>query len=396
MARPNADSRVTEIGLSARLSILLVAPLSGLAQSGLSPVLPRISEHFAGEPGADTLVRLLVSSVTAAMVFGSLAGGFLADRYGQRRTLIWMLAAFAVVGSSGYVLESLSSLLVSRVLLGVLTAAAGVIVAAIITTRIAEHRRDSWIGYLTVAGTFGAIALLLLAGALGASDWRLVFLLHAIAIPALVLIAILLPPTGEIRGEKRESGPVRFPFAMTFVGLSVGAVAASSVVFLPYHLAAIGEGNPQRIATAILPNAIAGGVIAYGYGWFRKKLGVIPIFLLGFALAAAGMIGIVASGTYVGALLGMVLVGAAIALLGPNIISATAGAAAPEQRTRSIGFVRAGFYSGPLLAQLALEPVSLNYGASSALLALGGFTVVMFVLTLAGRRLIFSPAGIAD
>lgn len=388
MTEPTANPQGAPISLPARLSILMVAPLSGLAQSGLSPILPRISEHFAGEPGADTLVRLLVSSVTAAMAFGSLVGGFLAGRFGQRQTLIWTLAAFAVAGCSGFLLDNLAALLVSRIVLGVFTAAAGVVVAAIITTRIAEHRRDSWLGYMTVAGTFGAIALLLLAGALGARDWRLVFLLYALAVPVLALIAVLLPGDAEIRREKQAAGPAPFPYALTFVGIAVGGVAATSVVFLPYYLAAIGEGNPQRIAAAILPNAIAGGLIAFGYGWLRKKLGIIPIFLLGFALAAAGMLEIVAVGTYFGALVGMVLVGAGVGVLAPNIISATANAAAPERRARTIGYVRAGFYSGPMLAQLALEPLSLNYGASSALVALGVFMVAMFCLTLAGRRLI--------
>lgn len=381
-----ANDTAEAIDIPGRLSLLLIAPLSGLAQSALSPVLPKISAHFAGQPEADVLVRLLVSSVPAAMILGSLVGGILTERFGQRRMLLWMLAAYAVAGSAGFLMADLQWILVSRIFLGIFNAGAGVIAAAIITTRIPMVHRNKWLGFFMMAGTFGSIGILLLAGALGAHDWRLVFLLHGIAVPVLLLIALLLPADSRPPRTTRSVAGGRIPFALAFYGAAIGAIASTAVIFLPYHLAEIGEGDPQRVASAILPNAFVGGVVAFSYGWIRRYLGIIEVFAIGFVAAAIGTLLIVWTATFTGALVGMALVGCAIGFAGPNLFAASAEAAPPERRARTIGIVRAGFYSGPLLAQLSLEPLSLSYGAGSALAALGTFALLMVGLTYLGRR----------
>ena len=380
------DPASDNIALQARLGLLLVAPLSGLAQAGLSPILPKISEHFAGEPHADVLVRLLVSSVPFAMIFGSAAGGVLADRLGQRKMMLWALLGFAIAGTAGFVLNDLRAMLASRLLLGVFNAAAGVIAAAIVTTRIAPVDRNKWLGFFMVAGTFGSIAILLLVGAVGAHDWRTVFLFHAAAIPALLLIAAVLPPDREKPRVAQVVASGGFPLGLTLFGVASGAVAATATLFVPYHLADIGETAPQRVATAIIANAIMGGVISFAYGWIRKYLGVVEVFVIGFILAAAGTGLIVLTSTYAGAIAGMAIVGSAVGLIGPNLFAASAAAALPERRARTIGIVRAGFYSAPLLAQLSLEPLSHDYGPAGALVVLAAFAFLMAGATVLGRR----------
>ena len=47
-----------------------MGPLSGLAQAALGPILPQITAHFASEPNAGVLVRLMVSGLSAAMIVG--------------------------------------------------------------------------------------------------------------------------------------------------------------------------------------------------------------------------------------------------------------------------------------------------------------------------------------
>jgi MFS family permease len=386
MTRAAPDSTADNIALQARLSLLLVAPLSGLAQAGLSPILPKISEHFAGEPHADVLVRLLVSSVAFAMIFGSAAGGFLADRLGQRKMLLWSLLGYAIAGAAGFVLDDLRAILVSRLSLGVFNAAAGVITAAIITTRIASSDRNKWLGFFTVAGTFGAICVLFFVGLVGAHHWRFVFLFHLSAIPVLLLLAALLPRDQDTPVVARAVASSSFPFGLMLFGVATGAVAATVTVFLPYHLASIGEAAPQRVATALIANAIMASIISFAYGWIRKYLGAVKVFVIGFITAAVGTLLIVMASTYGGAFAGIAVVGISVGLIGPNLFAAAAAAVPPERRARTIGLVRASFYSAPLLAQLALEPLSQNYGPAGALAALAAFALLMAGATLLGRR----------
>jgi MFS family permease len=87
--------------MAARLCLLLALPLSGMAQSGLAPIMPRLSEHFAAVPNADMLVRLMASGLSFAMIAGSLAGAMVGDRFGQRRVLIWALVVYGFAGTAG-------------------------------------------------------------------------------------------------------------------------------------------------------------------------------------------------------------------------------------------------------------------------------------------------------
>ncbi len=374
-----------EITLQARLGLLLVTPLSGLAQAGLSPILPKISAHFAGEPQVDVLVRLLVSSVPFAMIFGSAAGGFLADRLGQRRTLLWALLGYAMAGSAGFVLNDLRAVLASRFVLGMFNAACGVIAAAIITTRVRAATRDKWLGFFTMAGTLGSIVILVLVGIAGAYHWQWVFLFYLLAIPVLLLLRITLPADGQSSRAPDEAKRGRFPWSLAGFGFACGVVAATTTLFLPYHLAHIGETQPQRVAGALVANGLVGAAVSFRYGWIRKRLGIIQVFVLGFGAAAAGTAIIVSVPTYAGAITGVAFMGSAIGLLGPNLFAAVAAATPHERQTRIIGLVRTVFYSAPLLSQIPLELVSQRFGIAGALMVLAIFEVLMIALSTLAR-----------
>jgi MFS family permease len=320
------------------------------------------------------------------MILGSLGGGILADRYGQRRVLLWALFFYAMAGTSGYFFDNLPTLLAGRILLGVCNAAASVIVAAIIANRFAQGLRDRWLGFFVTAGTGSAIAMLLVAGALGERNWRLVFLLHIVALVSLLVIAIAVPehkPAATARTAKVQG---RFPLVFVLYGLAIGALISVSTIFLPYFLKAIGETNSQRIAAAIIPNAIAGAIMSFAYGWVRARMGTVSIFVATFGLGAVGMLTMVIARSYGGALVANVLVGAAVGLVAPHIISAAADATPRERRSSVIGIVRAAASAGPIVIQLSLEPVTLNYGIRHTLLVLAAFDLLVAGLTIPGRR----------
>ena len=57
-----------------------------------------------------------------------------------------------------------------------------------------------------------------------------------------------------------------------------------------------------------------------------------------------------------------------------------------------IGVVRGAASAGPIVIQLSLEPISLNYGVHTSLLALAAFAVVVAALTIPGRRWLLPAA----
>jgi MFS family permease len=382
----------TDISLGARLSLLLVSPLSGLAQSGMTPILPKISEHFATVPNAEATVRLMISGLSFAMIGGALMGGMAGDRFGRRRVLIWMLVIYAIAGVAGYFLDNLYLLIASRMVLGLANACAGIMIAAIFTTRINPSSRDKWLGFLVVSGTVGSIMLLGVVGAVAKVDWHYVFLLHLSSLPVALLILAVLSPSPESSAAPIHNPAVGgAPIGLTLFGIACGVVSTGYLSFVPFHLKHIGYGAPQLVAGVIMTSGLSGAAVSFWYGWIRHRLTAVPVFMLGFAVCAVGLTTIAWATDYKVVLVGIALVGGSVGLIAPTLFSASAASAPPERRARYLGFARAGMYAGPLVAQLPLEPLVRAAGAGAAILAVGGFSAMLAVWVSFGRRL-FAPA----
>jgi predicted MFS family arabinose efflux permease len=370
MASGRSGAGAQELSLAACIAICTLGTLSGIAQTALPPVLPNISAHFSYLPVAGALTRLMMTGLSAAMIVGALASGFLAERFGQLRLLHVCLALFALTGLASYFVDDLYFLVGMRIILGMVNSAAGVLGTALIATRLGAVRRDKWLGLFIMIGTTASLVWVVLAGFLGRIDYRLVFLLQLVALPAALFIGATLKPNARASGMKADKSVARaggIPWGMTLFGLVCGAIGSSTFAFLPFHLHAIGYNDPARIGPLLTIAAGAGCVTALGFGWVRQFASAIPIFLAGFAVTGMGLIGVLASQGFALLALALAVYGAGFGVVTPNLFSACAAATPMALRTRVLGFMRAGFYAGPLVAQPFLELAVARGGPSAAI-----------------------------
>ena len=169
-------------------TLLLASTMTAISTTAVSPALPAIEAHFADTANVTLLVGLLVSITALCIGLGSPLAGIVADRYGRKRLLVGAIGATAVAESSGYLLDSLLAILLSRALLGF--GVAGVIVAAttLITDCFVAERCDSVLG-LQGAVVFAAGGVLLpVGGALADVGWRLPFLVYFCPLALLPLV----------------------------------------------------------------------------------------------------------------------------------------------------------------------------------------------------------------
>lgn len=371
MTAEASSTREQNLPLIACIALCMLAPLSGLAHSGISPIMPQITAHFAAVPNAGVLVRLMATGLSAAMIFGALISGPLAERMGQLRLLYLMLALFALGGAAGFVLDNLYLMVASRIMLGVANATAGVLAMALVTTCVAESARDRWMGFYIVTGNIGSLVFVTASGALGHLDWRLVFLLHLIALPVALFIGLTFTGQPALVGKDRpRSAKGGIPWAWTLFGLLCGGVGTSTFVFLPFHLAKIGLGDPAKVAPLIMISMLFGSAAAFGFGWIRKYLSVVAIFIVGFATTGAGLLLALTTTSYPVLLVSAAIFGGGFGAVTPNLFAAAGAATGAALRPRFIGFVRAGFYAGPLVAQFFLEILLHRSGPTGAVLGI--------------------------
>jgi MFS family permease len=374
--------------VAACVALCTLGPLSGLAQSALPPILPQITAHFANEPNAGVWVRLMVSGLSAAMIVGAFTSGFLAERIGELRLLLICLVVYGLAGAAGFVLDDLKLMVCARLVLGVVFSAASGLAMALLTTEVEPSARDRWVGFFVVSGTVGAVVLVGIVGAIGKYDWRYVFLLYLVAWPCALFTAATFPRRDSIpRAEALQSAAgFGIPWQMMLVAMLIGAIGTTMFMYLPYHLAAIGQGRPEQLAPVMATSTALGATGSTAYGWIRRYFSAVAVFAGAPLLAAAGLMVIVSTDQRAIIFAGIALFGSGLGILMPNLFSGCAAATPAIYRPRMLGFVRSTFYGGPLLAQVFLEIVLSRFGPAAALSAIALICAGAALMALLFRR----------
>jgi predicted MFS family arabinose efflux permease len=216
-------------------------------------------------------------------------------------------------------------------------------------------------------------------------------------VPVVLLMAITMRGREEVvpaLPADAPSAPVSagIPWALTLFAALCGAIVTAFAMYLPYHLAGIGHGSPETIAILMVVGAGMAGIPALAFGWIRARFTAIQTFLFCFLAIAASVVIVVVARELPVLVVGMALQGFGMGALLPNLFSASAGTTSPDGRARMLGFIRAGIYAGPLLAQPGLEAVMAWSGASAALLAIAAVSALGGIISVVFRGM-FAPAG---
>ncbi|MGH8205819.1 MAG: MFS transporter [Steroidobacteraceae bacterium] len=170
--------------------ILVLAAVLGLVDADLATVSAVADELKSAFHITNTQIGLLLSTVAYSTAAATLPLGQLADRISRTRILIVAAALWALAMLASGFAFSFGYLLVSRIILGIVTAAAWPCVASLAGDFFAPEDRSGAFG-LIVAGEFvGAGAGFVLAGEVSSLlDWRWAF--FVMALPALALAFVV-------------------------------------------------------------------------------------------------------------------------------------------------------------------------------------------------------------
>jgi MFS family permease len=371
----------------AQLALLLAGScLSVLGAVLIAPVLPQMQDRFAGTPGVDVLVPVVLTVPALAIALTAPFAGVVVDRLDRKRLLIAAMFAYAVAGTAPLYLPSLGAIIASRVLVGLCEAA----IMTCCTTLIADYwtgpRRSRYLGLQVLVATLSATVFLGLGGALGAAGWRTPFWLYLVAVPiAVPMLRLLWQPArggAEARAHRLPPLPWRTLLTPCLVTLVGGVVFYALIVQLSFVLDDIGVTATATIGALSAAMSLA---TAAGSAAFARLSGCTPRQLLpvAFGLSAVGLAVVALGGNIPVVTAGAVITGAGTGLLLPVLVTWAINRLEFAQRGRGTGLWTGFLFLGEFLSPLLIA----GFGAAAgglqpALGVLAGVSAVLAVVTL--------------
>lgn len=377
------------------LALLMATTLAIMANATLSPALPGIMEMFADHPQAELLTKLLVPAPSLTVVLFAPLAGWLADKYSRRGLLLWGVLLFALSGSAGLVLNDLTQIFISRLVLGVAVALIMTSQSALIGDYFTGDRRSAFMGLQISVRNFSGFFFITLSGGLALLSARLPFAIYLVAAIYLIAMFHCLPrtnhATSKAGGKLEEGTGATFQWLPVVLALAFLQLLTSMIFFLmptqlPFFVLSQGLESAVVTGAGLGALTLTGGAAALYHNPIRRRFGHIGTFALGFGSMGAGFAALPLCDTIIPIMFASGLIGAGYAMVMPGFITLTLNHSPGYRHGLASGLVTTAMFLGQFLSPLASEPAIQNFGFGIAYWAVT-LLLVSFVIVCLGLGL---------
>ena len=373
-----------EISSAERLVTLLCGMPAAMTYTIMTPIMPKLVEmHGATASGKGMMIRLALTVVGISMALGSLLGGWLVRRIGVKRAVIGSASVWIVAGCLDVFVGDLRPLIVLRFIEGAGTASLMVSGVTLLGLLPDELKRGAMAGWQTLIATVAGLVTQVLAGMIGDIQWRWVFLLHLLALP-IVLAAVRLPTHIAPPRTQAVGGSGfwrRYPYALAALAFLFGLTTFAMSTFGPFLFHALGVDKPSGIAAATTASTFTAGVFAAMYGPLRRRLSAKMLFAVALATSTIGATIVGLASSYWAVVGGLLLFGAGVGPLIPNLYALILGAS-PRERAPILGIMKALYYGSAFVAAAVFEPVMRAHGPHGVVFAVAGLLLALAISVL--------------
>ncbi len=380
--QPALITSKNNISFTIRAVLLTASSLTVMSGAIIAPALPAINQNFAEAP--ELLTKLILTMPAVSIALLAPVAGYLTDRFGRKRLLVISLIIYGIAGTSGFFIDTIEWLLISRAVLGV--AVAGVMNAA--TTLIGDYfegvERNKFKGIQASFMALGGVAYLNMGGMLADWSWRGPFLVYGLAFIILpfALSAIFEPPFHEAKKSDLSlplpnKGLLAFIYFIGFLGMTFFYMIPVQIPFLLSNL----EISNSLIGLAISVSTVTGAIASMNYARIKSYLSYQRIYSLSFGLMAVGYVVISFSSTYWLVMAGLAIGGLGTGLIMPNGNLWLMQSVSEQHRGQAIGGMTSAIFLGQFLSPILISPVVNIFEISNAFLIVG-ITILLVSLTL--------------
>ncbi len=360
------------------LTILIGSALSVLTATILAPSLPRMLSVFRDVPNSVLLVRLVLTTPALFIAIGAPFSGYFLDRFGRKPVLIVALIIYSLSGSAGFFIDSLHWILVSRAILGLAISA----IMSGFTTLIIDYFEDTdldrYMGYQSAFISFGGMGFIFIGGLLSDINWRLVFLVHLLAIIVLIFTALTVNEPrrkAKVGHSKKEVSKPVVPYKT--IGLIYLTTFVSILIFfifplqVPFHLS---ELSGSFVGLALSVQGLFGAIVALQYRRIKKLLSFSGIFVIIFVFFGINHVILSFVDDYRYVVVALIFGGLGIGLLPANINVWLASVAPSHIRGKAVGGLTMSLFFGQFMTPIISQPFLTILGLRGMFLSFGIFS----------------------
>ncbi len=194
--------------------VIVLGCVLGLSAADATTVGASATELRSGLHISNTDIGLLVAVTSLVAALATLPFGVLADRVRRTWTLAAVIVLWGVAMLWSAMVGDFGELLIARLFLGAVTAAAGPLVASLVGDYFAPSERGRIYGFILAGELFGAGFGFAVTGDIAQLSWRAAFVILALPAFALAWFAFRLPEperggAGTLAAEPGTRGPQR-------------------------------------------------------------------------------------------------------------------------------------------------------------------------------------------
>jgi MFS family permease len=347
-----------------KLTLLLVSCLTIMSIITISPALPDMVEAFKGEKNADIIVKLILTIPALFIALMAPFAGKWIDKYGRLKFLWVSMIVYGIAGASGFLLNNLWMILLSRAVLGMAVGMSMTIVVTLVADYYEGMERQKFIGLQMAFMSLGGILFIGMGGILADIGWRFPFLLYLLSLILLPLAFVFLQEPVLKKTETQHSILVESPKIIWLLFINIMVIWILFFLIptqIPFHLNDIGVNRNALIGGAIALSTASAAVSSILYSKIKGRFNFLSIFSLGYFLMAIGFFLVSESTTYLMVACAMIVSGLGVGIMLPNTNLWVMKLAPPEIRGKEIGKLTMFWFFGQFISPILLLPITNHY-----------------------------------
>ena len=347
-----------------KAALLVISTLTVMSGAVIAPALPSLANAFADHPQSELMARLVLTVPALFIAFFSPLAGWLIDRYGKIKILIFSMVIYAGAGTAGFYLSDIYILLGSRAILGLAIGVVMTCATALVGDYFEGQERNRFLGIQNAIMALSATLYIGLSGVLADYNWRFSFLIYGFSLPFIFVVHRFLPEP-EVEKRIRKKGEqsnlslqskiiISLVYGMTFIGMVLFYMVP---VQTPFLFEEMGVTQPSRQGIGLMGVTLFAALMASFYGRIKRFFSFTGIYALNFIIMGAGYWMVTQFTSFWGIVFGLVVSGLGAGLFMPNAATWLMFVAPPDMRGRIIGGMTSVVFLGQFLSPILTTPL---------------------------------------